>query len=325
MHKIEEPNTSFFSLTPERVLDAVETLGFRCTGRCLALNSFENRVYEVELDNGPAQFIVAKFYRPGRWSREQIQEEHQFLFELADEDIPVVPPIKNADGESVIPLPGLNLFGGVFPKMSGRLELESSDEELQWLGRLIARVHQVGARRPFVHRPKVSTEWYLDHNREAAEKFIPPDSINAYRATLETLKSFSPLLTSQPFIRVHGDCHRGNLLWRPSEGPLLVDFDDALMGPSVQDLWLIIPSRDEEGRRQLEQVISGYSLIRNFDRSSLAGIEVLRAYRMAQYAGWVAKRWDDPSFPRAFPQYGTENHWRQHLVDLREQISLIQE
>lgn len=305
-------------------MDAVETLGYRCTGRCLALNSFENRVYEVELQDGPAQFIVAKFYRPGRWSKDQIKEEHDFLFELSAEDIPVVPPIKNENGESVIPLQGLNLFGGVFPKMSGRLELESSDEELQWLGRLIARVHQVGARKQFSYRPKVSTEWYLRWNQESAEKFLTPDLIPGYRGMLDTLASYYPLIANLPFIRVHGDCHRGNLLWRPDEGPLLVDFDDSLMGPAVQDLWLIIPSRDEEGRRQLEQVISGYSLIRSFDRNSLRCMEILRTYRMVQYAGWVAKRWDDPAFPKAFPQYETENHWRQHLVDLREQIGLIQ-
>jgi len=322
MHAKEQ----FFSLTSEIALDAIDALGMKTTGRMLQLNSLENRVYEIEIEDkeGATSLVVAKFYRPLRWSKQQIQDEHDFLFELEASDIPVVAPIKNKIGESVLELPNLEMFGAIFPKKSGRLEPESSDEDLAKIGRLIGRMHAVGSRKKEVTRPKVSSQWFLKSNYEFVLEFIPKEILSTYDSVLGELEKFcKQKLNEDTFIRVHGDLHRGNIIWRADEGPVLVDFDDFLLGPPVQDFWLLVSGRDEESQRQLDLIISGYEMFREFDYESLSLIELLRTLRMVLFAGWISKRADDPSFKRAFPQFWERSFWDSHIRDLQDQISVI--
>lgn len=311
--------TEFFSLSPQRVLEAVEFFGYQCTGRVLALNSLENRVYEVQTESEEHPFVVIKFYRPNRWTKEQILEEHRFLFELAKEEIPVVAPLTNDNGESIFEQN--EIICAVFPKKGGRLESESSTEELKWLGRVIARIHQVGLRERFKFRPKVSFDWYALFNKESVLKYIGKDLLPGYEQVLQIAKTESEKINQYPQLRIHGDLHRGNILWR--NGPLVVDFDDSLMGPRVQDIWLLVPGIDEDAKRIRDKLLEGYELIAKFPEAELASSETLRLLRMIQYTGWVSKRWEDPSFKRAFPQFEEPDFWNKHLVDLREQCSLL--
>jgi Ser/Thr protein kinase RdoA (MazF antagonist) len=312
-------STEFFSLSPERVLEAVELFGFECTGRVLALNSLENRVYEVQTEDKEHPFVVVKFYRPNRWTKDQILEEHKFLLELAREEIPVVAPLLTDNGESILDSNGI--ICAVFPKKGGRLESEYNQDELKWLGRVIARIHQVGARDKFRFRPKVSYEWYALHNKDSVLTYMPKELLPGYEQVLQIARVEGEKLSSYPSLRIHGDLHRGNILWR--DGPLVVDFDDSLMGPRVQDLWLLIPGRDAEARRIQEKLLEGYNQIASFPEHELFSAETLRLLRMIQYTGWVAKRWEDPSFKRAFPEFSEPDFWHKHLVDLREQCSLL--
>lgn len=318
----------FFSLTSEVVLDAIDALGMgvRTTGRLLQLNSLENRVYEVELESkhGVLSTIVAKFYRPHRWSKQQIQEEHDFLFELQEADIPVVAPIRNDSGDSVLSLPSLEMYGALFPKKSGRLEPESTDDELQMIGRLIGRMHSVGVRERKIERPSVSAEWFLMSNYEFVLSHLPRENLASYENLITDLSLMCrEKLHSDSFIRVHGDLHRGNIIWRGDEGPILVDFDDFLLGPPVQDFWLLVSGRDEESQRQLDLIISGYEMFMEFNYESLNLIELLRALRMVLFAGWIAKRADDPSFKRAFPQFWERGFWDAHIKDIQDQLKVI--
>ena len=323
----------FFSLTPAHILEAVERAGYRCTGRCLALNSMENRVYEVEIEvDDPRQlkspsdrFVIIKFYRPGRWTWDQIQDEHDFLFDLADADIPVIAPIQNDEGHSVFDDVALGLMYAIFPKAGGRSPDELDDEQCERVGRLLARLHAVGSLKPAEHRVVLNPEtyginnlrWLLDTNT------IPPDVRGRFTKAVETICEVSaPWFKAASTQRIHGDCHLGNLLWG-KDGPFWVDFDDMVIGPPVQDLWLIIPGRDEYAQRKLKLVLDAYEIMKPFDRSTLRLIEPLRALRFVHFAAWIGKRWDDPSFPRAFPQYGTPRWWGEQTRDLEEQVSLI--
>ena len=324
----------FFELTPERILDAVETLGFRCTGRCLALNSMENRVYEVEIDlddpivNKPSdRFKIIKFYRPGRWNEEQILEEHRFLAELSDYEIPVVAPVKDPTGKTLHLAEDLGIFFAVFPKQGGRNPDELSDEQLEQVGRLLGRLHNVGALSAAPSRSIINPD---NMARRSFEKLrtsalFPQEIAVQYGSLVEELCEITtPWFSDFPNQRIHGDAHLGNLLWG-SEGLFWVDFDDMAQGPCVQDLWLVIPGRDTESRAQLEVLIEGYEQMRSFDRRSLRLIEPLRTMRIIYFSAWIAQRWEDPAFQRAFVDFGLPKYWREQMVQLMEQLEIIRE
>jgi len=323
----------FFELTPERILLAVEALGFRCTGRCMALNSMENRVYEVEIEvddqtlppRAPQRFRVIKFYRPGRWTRQQIQDEHDFLFDLIKQDIPVVTPLKLANGQSINLVKDSEIFCAVFEKAGGRTPDELNVEQLERLGRLIARVHTVGSQRQAKSRLALNPISYgIDNLKLLIDSgTLPAEIIPHYKRVVELICSSCEARFRQvPIQRIHGDLHLANIVWR-DDGPLLVDFDDMVRGPAVQDLWLVTGGNDEEGQRNREALIDGYEQMRSFDRATLDLIEPLRALRMIHYTAWIAKRWQDPAFPRAFPNFGSPGYWREALADLQEQLEII--
>lgn len=298
---------SFFSLTPDRVLDAVEIGGLRCTGRCLPLRAFENRVYEVELED--ERRLVVKFYRPGRWTRETILDEHTFLRELAEAELPAVPPIDLGTGTTLAEIGGI--YYAAFPRVRGRTLQEGDDELLRQIGRLIGRMHAVGAAHDAPHRPRLTVDFYVREPLDVilAGKFISEPLAGRYRdLVLKIADTVTPALERARTQRIHGDLHWGNVLWG-ADGPILVDFDDCLVGPPVQDLWLLARGDSEEVRKARAQLIEGYELFREFDRSTLALCEPLRALRIIHMSGWIAKRWDDPSFQTAFPAFRTDNYW----------------
>jgi Ser/Thr protein kinase RdoA (MazF antagonist) len=285
------PGATFFSLTPDRVLDAVEAGGLRCTGRCLPLRAFENRVYEVELED--ERRLVVKFYRPGRWSRETILDEHAFLSDLAAAEVPAVAPIDIGTGATLSEIEGI--FYAVFPKVRGRSLDELDAENRRRIGRTIGRMHAVGASRDAPHRPRVDVKRYVFEPLEVlmAGGFIPEGLAPRYRDVATRIaEAAAKMLTTARVQRIHGDLHWGNILWTPD--PLLVDFDDCLVGPPVQDIWLLARGNSEEARKLREDLIEGYELFREFDRASLALCEPLRAMRIVYMSGWIARRWSDP-------------------------------
>ncbi len=320
----------FFSLTPERVLRSVERSGPRCTGRCLALNSMENRVYEVEIEDADdrelTKSVIAKFYRPGRWTLDQIRDEHQFLKDLVERDVPVACSLPIEEDIHVSTEPESGIYFALFPKVRGRAPDELNDEQLAWMGRLLARMHTVGSQRTAPHRIEINPTTYARKNLDflLTSKSLPMEIETSYAATVEQLCSLiEPMFKGIENQRIHGDCHQGNILWG-SEGPFFVDFDDMLNGPCIQDMWLLIPGRDQESMRQLDVLIEGYQQMRRFDRSTIRLIEPLRALRYIHFSAWIARRWDDPIFPRVFSHFGTSAYWTSQLGDLKEQIGLIQ-
>lgn len=327
----------FFGLDPGRVLDAVEAAGYLCTGMCYALNSYENRVYEVEVEEDESRGIVkkdasslrrvVKFYRPGRWSREQILEEHQFIADLVADEVPAVAPLPFDDGSTLGQVPDTALFYAIFPKVGGRAPEELPDDKLLWLGRLLARLHNVGAAREATHRIALTPQTYGLANLEflLEEDWLPPGLRQTYENTVREICRLSePLFGDVATHRIHGDCHPGNLLW-DVKGPFLVDFDDMVRGPAVQDFWLLVPGRGEEVRRNLSVLIEGYEEMRSFDWSTLRLIEPLRALRFIHFSAWIARRWKDPAFPAAFPQFSSPRYWEEMTSDLHEQLTLIRE
>jgi Ser/Thr protein kinase RdoA (MazF antagonist) len=303
---------SYADLAPDRVLDAVAAAGFEPDGRLLALASYENRVYQVGIDGGAP--LVAKFYRPGRWSDAAIAEEHAFAAELAEAELPMVAPLV-IGGRSLLAHAGYR--HALYPRRGGRApELESADH-LAWMGRLLARLHGVGSRDRFHARPTIDVESYVRAPARAvlASGLLPTPYHERYRARIATLADLlDATLATVPFasIRLHGDCHAGNVLWTDA-GPHFVDLDDARMGPAVQDLWMLAPSA-----AALDALLEGYAEFRDFDYRERTLIEPLRILRQVHWAGWVAERWTDPAFPRAFPYVGDANWWEQHLGDLAE-------
>jgi Ser/Thr protein kinase RdoA (MazF antagonist) len=323
----------FFELTPERILDAVEASGIRCTGRCLALNSMENRVYEVELEldesvklRTPSErFRIVKFYRPGRWTETQILQEHEFLLDLKSAEISAVAPLPFADGRTLHRAPGIDIWYAIFPKVGGRSPDELVGDQLDQIGRLLARIHQVGEKRTADERILLSPETYgLENlNYLLTSGAIPLDVRSRYQQVVEEICTMvKPWFAAAKLQRIHGDCHLGNLLWG-SEGPFFVDFDDMVRGPCAQDFWLLIPGRDEESNRNLNRMIAAYEQMRDFDWDTLRLIEPLRALRFIHFSAWIAKRWNDPAFTRTFTQYGTSRYWQEQLSDLEEQLELI--
>jgi Ser/Thr protein kinase RdoA (MazF antagonist) len=308
-----ESGATFFALTPDRVLDAVEVGGLRCTGRCLPLRAFENRVYEVELED--ERRLVVKFYRPGRWSRETILDEHAFLADLTAAEVPAVAPIDIGTGATLSEIEGI--YYAAFPKVRGRSLDELDVENRRRIGRTIGRMHAVGASRDAPQRPRLEVKRYIFEPLEVlmAGRFIPEGLAPRYRdVAVRIAEAAAKILATARVQRIHGDLHWGNILWTPD--PLLVDFDDCLVGPPVQDIWLLARGHSEEARKLREDLLEGYELFREFDRSSLALCEPLRAMRIVYMSGWIARRWSDPPFPPAFPMFRNHNYWNQEYEEL---------
>lgn len=315
----------FQTLTPNFIMDAVESQGFRCDCRTSALNSYENRVYQVGIEE--EQPLIAKFYRPGRWSDEQIVEEHQFCLELAENELPVVAPWRNGAGQTLFHYHGFRF--ALYPRQGGHAPEFDNDENLLILGRMLGRIHSIGAVRPFQHRPTLDSRSF-GHESVAliAERFIPEEYRASYSAvTGQLLAAIDEIIAEQPqlcYIRAHGDCHAGNILWRDG-APHFVDFDDARMAPAVQDLWMMLSGERPRQLAQLAQLVKGYNEFYHFRPSELRLIEALRALRMLHYSAWLGSRWEDPTFPITFPWFNTVRYWGEHILQLREQLAALEE
>jgi Ser/Thr protein kinase RdoA (MazF antagonist) len=311
----------FFRLSPERVLHAVEGAGLRPSGHCFALNALENRVYDVRLEDGA--HVVAKFYRPGRWSREAILDEHRLLASLAKAEIPVCAPLQFPDGDTLHEIEDIHY--ALWPRSGGRSPDELSDAQIEMLGRLLARIHAIAADQGASHRRTLDSESVPLEALELLEKgnWLPPACAPRYALAVKTLTEIycerSQGIELQP---IHGDCHSGNLL-NGDAGFFFLDFDDMVIGPPVQDVWMLLPGRDAEADRQRRLLVSAYESFRSFDHDSFALIEPLRGFRFVFYAGWIAKRWEDPAFPDAFPHFGSEEYWENETRDLEELLDRI--
>lgn len=321
----------FYSLTPDIVLDAFESIGLRSTGRVMQMNSMENRVYEVELEldytpeNPSERFKIIKFYRPGRWSKEQIQEEHDFLFDLKDHEIQVIAPDKFTNRADSIFKNEQGLWFSVFPKKGGRAADEWTTPLLSQMGRLLARLHNIGASKTAEHRIKLDLETYGYKNLEylLSSNTIPMEYKQSYETIVnQLLKESEPLFKNINFQRVHGDCHHGNTLLADGS-PFMIDFDDMVRGPKVQDIWMVTPGDDEYSKEQREVLLEAYESMSHFDRRELKLVETLRALRMIHFSSWIAHRYEDESFKRVFPTFNTSQYWERELFCLREQHGKI--
>jgi Ser/Thr protein kinase RdoA (MazF antagonist) len=353
----------YAGLTPDVVLDALESVGLRGDGRMIALNSYENRVYQIYLEDTPLGSVVAKFYRPARWTDAQILEEHAFALDLAGREIPVVAPLGAgelqgvppavkgegvADESSVVKGEGrrvkgenpkasgatLHQFNGfrfaVYPRRGGRAPELDDAKTLEWLGRFIGRIHAVGRIAPFRERPALDIASFGEEPRDwlLAHRFIPPELNDAWTSVvglaLEGVRRAFDQAGDVAYLRLHGDCHAGNVLWT-DDGPHFVDFDDARMGPAVQDLWMLLSGDRESMVRQLDDLLAGYEDFCEFDPREARLIEALRTLRLIHYSAWLARRWDDPAFPAAFPWFNTPRYWQDRVLELREQVAAMEE
>ncbi len=315
----------FDRLTPDRVYAAAEVDGRVCTGRFVILNSYENRVYQLDCEDG--RDVVGKFYRPGRWSLDALDDEHDFLYALDDAGVPVVLPLELDDeGATLGTLEGdaEGIHYAIFPRVRARVPDEFADGQLRELGRVLAELHEVGEEYEATHRPTLDVDTYARANTaylvEAGH--LPPQIEAHYRHTVDALCArIEPMLADVPLHRIHGDCHPANLLW--ADGPLFLDFDDMLTGPAVQDVWMLVPSADAEGDRQRRVLLDAYREVRDFPGEWLRLVEPLRALRYIHYATWIARRWHDPTFRRTFGHFGDLRYWQKEVLDLREQIARI--
>jgi len=319
----------FSGLTPERVLDALDSVlipaGERTDGRQLALNSYENRVYQVGVEDGPP--VVAKFYRPQRWSNAAILEEHAFVASLVALEIPAV-PARVLEGTTLHEFDGFRF--SIFERRGGRApDLDRSDT-LEWLGRFIGRIHAVGAIEPYHERPTLDIHTFGHEPREflLTHGFVPADVREAWEAVvsmaLEGVAQCFERAGDVRHLRLHGDCHPSNVLWTDA-GPHFVDFDDSRMGPAIQDLWLLLPAGRPDASRALTDLLAGYEDFCDFDPRELHLVEALRTLRLIHYSAWLARRWHDPAFPAAFPWFNTQRYWEERILELREQVGAMQE
>ncbi|WKB54954.1 serine/threonine protein kinase [Eleftheria terrae] len=321
----------YAGLTPDTVLDALDAVGLRGDGRMIQLNSYENRVFQVFLEEGAP--VVAKFYRPGRWSEAQLDEEHRFALELAEDEVPVVAPLPlvgPASGSHGTLGRHDGFHFAVYPRRGGRAPELEDPATLEWIGRFLGRIHTIGAREGFVARPRLdlesfglaSRDWLLQHD------MVPPEVLPAWRdavdRALESIDERFREAGEVPHLRLHGDCHLGNILWT-EQGPHFVDLDDARMGPAVQDLWMLLSGNAEAMATQLFFVLKGYRNFRHFDPRELQLVEALRTLRLLHHSAWLARRWEDPAFPLAFPWFGSSGYWSEQVVRLREQLQAMQE
>ncbi|MCH8104659.1 MAG: serine/threonine protein kinase [Proteobacteria bacterium] len=316
-------------LTPDVVIAAVESTGRRSDVRIFALNSYENRVYQVGIEDDEP--VIAKFYRPGRWTLEQIYEEHRFTQHLYDLEIPVVAPLAIAKGSEA---PTIASFAGfyfsIYPRQGGRAPELDNLEHLHQLGQFIGRIHTAGIGFPFKHRIDLSMKAY-GHDSVAfllETDFIPHDLRPAYEAIsaeiLVIIEENTPESSEFRQISLHGDCHPGNVLWR-DDRPHFVDFDDAMTGPAIQDLWMLLSGDRASRQQQMSEIVEGYELFGEFDTGELRLIEPLRAMRVLNYSAWLAKRWSDPAFPLSFPWFNTPRYWSEHILELKELLTGLQE
>ena len=312
------------NLQPEVILNAIEALDLIPDGRFYPLNSYENRVYQIWLNDG--RIIIAKFYRPERWSEQAIKEEHAFAIEFAAQEIPVVAPLE-IKGNTLHSYQGF--LYALYPRQGGRAPAFDNDEHLEQLGRLVGRLHAVGSQYRFEHRPTMGVQRLGWDNLEylEAENWIPAELahnyVNIVEQSLQLIEQQTQTIFNQPGIRLHGDLHAGNILWT-DDGPHLVDLDDCMQGPAVQDIWMFLSGEKHEVEKQLEVLLSGYNQFYDFDFSGLAIIESLRTLRMLNYTAWLAKRWQDPAFPHHFPWFNTPNYWQEQLNTMREQYEKLQ-
>jgi Ser/Thr protein kinase RdoA (MazF antagonist) len=313
---------SFFNLTPDGVLDAIESVGIEPQAALLALNSYENRVYQFR-DYDEQKYVV-KFYRPNRWSDEQILEEHDFSLELADSEVPVIPPLR-FNQQTLLKSNGFRF--SIFECKGGRTPELEDEKTLEWIGRFIGRIHLIGESKPFDKRPRVNVESYAQDSQRFLLKndFIPSHILDAYTALTDQLieiclERFHQLGEYQS-LRLHGDCHPSNILWT-DDGPHFVDFDDSRNGPAIQDLWMLI--NDASDRNLWNKLLQGYEDFFEFDDRQFKIMEPLRTIRMIHYSGWLAQRWEDPSFKHNFPWFNTTRYWEDNLLSLKEQLATIQ-
>lgn len=306
-------------LSPDLILDAIDSKGFETNGSLLALNSYENRVLQVGIEEKPP--IIAKFYRPHRWSTATIMEDHQFSLALANAEIPVVAPLADDNAQTLFEYEGF-LFA-LFPRQGGRAPDLDNPDSLEWIGRFLGRIHQLGKSEQFQHRPETDvqtlgsapSEWLLNSD------MLPLEFENQYQQlTTQLLEHIGNTFTqkSPATQRLHGDVHAGNILWTDN-GPHFVDMDDCRTGPAIQDLWMLLSGDRQEMTMQISDLLDGYRMFCDFDVRELALIEPLRTLRLIHYTVWLAKRWQDPAFPKAFPWFNSHSYWQEHIQTLQEQ------
>ncbi len=315
----------FSALTPDLIIDGLESAGFVVESGLLALNSYENRVYQFHDDQRVK--YVTKFYRPQRWQLDKIHEEHQFSFELAEQELPIVAPLQ-VNGKSLFEYQGY--YFTVFPCRGGRIFEVDNLDQLEWMGRFIGRIHAVSSQAHFKHRPSFNTDELLLQARESIlqSNYVPRGLLTAFTVILDqvitlAVDQYLPA-KSMTQIRLHGDCHAGNILWR-DEGPHFVDLDDCRTGPAIQDLWMMLSGDRKQQLLQLDTLLMGYDEFFTFETEQLILIESLRTMRLVNYMAWLCKRWQDPAFPQNFPWFNTEKYWEQQILMLKEQMSVLQQ
>lgn len=312
----------YAALGPDQVIEAVESIGYRPDARLLALNSYENRVYQVGIeDNLP---LIAKFYRPQRWSTAQIEEEHSFAFELEDADISIVTPLRNSEGQS------LHEYGGfqfaLFPRRGGHPPELDNYDNLLVLGRTVGRIHAVGKASAFRTRRQLTAQTMaVDSYQYLSEHFLPKELLPAYISLAEDLVArIQKIYLNITDIRTHGDCHIGNILWRDNTAHF-VDLDDCCSAPAIQDLWMFLSGDRQQKSLQLAEILEGYREFCDFNTAELALIEALRTMRIMHYSAWLGRRWSDPAFPHSFPWFNDNRYWSDHILELREQLAALDE